>query len=84
MALGPERNPEQFFLCLDTTPVAAGSSVVQAFDVLFKSFFVFGVHYPEILSSFYEFVAAYIYEVLPFSSVRPMVRSFATAIRTIR
>ncbi|XP_041464102.1 uncharacterized protein LOC121415083 [Lytechinus variegatus] len=61
VAIGKETGQQQYFLCLDSLPFSAGQTIVEAFDKLFKSFFVFNVHYPDILSHFYDFFAAFVY-----------------------
>ena len=83
ISLGPERKPKQFFLCLDRIPINGGATVVEAFDKFLSLFFVFGLDYPRMLANFFEFFAAYIYEVLPTSRAKPMVRSFATAVKSV-
>lgn len=85
MALGKETGDgrqKQYFLCLDSIPVSAGSTVVEAFDKLFKCFFIFGVNYPDILSHFYDYFASFVYEIWPTHKVKPMVRSFACAVKS--
>ena len=81
VTLGPSMKPNQFWLCLDHMPVPGGSSVVEAFDKLFKSFFVFGLDYPPVLKNLYEYFAAFVYEVCQASTVKPMVRTFASAVK---
>ncbi|XP_072168569.1 uncharacterized protein [Diadema setosum] len=41
LCLGPDTDPEQFFLVLHRKCVPAGENVVAAFDRLFKAFYVF-------------------------------------------
>ncbi|XP_041469592.1 uncharacterized protein LOC121419270 [Lytechinus variegatus] len=82
VAIGKETGQQQYFLCLDSLPFSAGQTIVEAFDKLFKSFFVFNVHYPDILSHFYDFFAAFVYEIWPTHKVKPMVRSFACSIKS--
>ncbi|XP_030830346.1 uncharacterized protein LOC105444971 [Strongylocentrotus purpuratus] len=85
VALGKETGDgrqKQYFLCLDSIPVSAGSTVVEAFDKLFKCFFIFGVNYPDILSHFYDYFASFVYEIWPTHKVKPMVRSFACAVKS--
>ena len=83
VTLGPSMKPNQFWLCLDNTPVPGGSSVVEAFDKLFKSYFVFGLNYPKVLENFYAYFAAFVYEVCQASTVKPMVRTFASAVKAV-
>ncbi|XP_054760574.1 uncharacterized protein LOC129266805 [Lytechinus pictus] len=82
VALGKETGQKQYFLCLDSIPVSAGATIVEAFDKLFKCFFIFGVTYPDILSHFYDYFAAFVYEIWPTQRVKPTVRSFACAIKS--
>ncbi|XP_071495651.1 uncharacterized protein [Diadema antillarum] len=62
LCLGPDTNPEQFFLILHRKCVPAGENVVAAFDRLFKAFYVFDVHYPPCLHSFFSFLASVVYQ----------------------
>ncbi|XP_072176026.1 uncharacterized protein [Diadema setosum] len=62
LCLGPDTDPQQFFLILDRKCVPAGGNVVAAFDRLFKAFYVFDVHYPPCLHSFFSFLASVVYE----------------------
>lgn len=63
---------------MDQKVLVAGDSFVESFDRLFKAHFCFNVHYAQVLEPFYEYVAAYIYGVLPPAKVRASVRSLAS------
>ena len=70
---------KRFFLVMDQKVLVAGDSFVESFDRLFKAHFCFNVHYAQVLEPFYEYVAAYIYGVLPYSPqcavpIHPRVR----------
>ncbi|XP_071961031.1 uncharacterized protein [Antedon mediterranea] len=56
LALGPSTNPEQYFLVCDHCATEAGSAVVLAFDLVFKSFYTFNVFFPGCLYSFYRII----------------------------
>ncbi|XP_072041300.1 uncharacterized protein [Amphiura filiformis] len=83
VTIGPPMKPTQFWICLDHIPVPGGSSVVESFDKLFKSFFVFGLDYPPVLMNFYEYFAAFVYEVSNASAVKPLVRTFASSVKAV-
>ena len=74
VGLGTPKKPEEYFLCLDHYAVPAGTSVVTAFDLLFKCFYVFNVDYPIHLRAFYTFFATVVYGAS--KEITPQVRAF--------
>ena len=59
--------------------IACGDSALDAFDKLFKIFFIFNLNYPDVLKSFYLFVEQFVYK-LPTNTTRLSgVLSFAAA-----
>jgi hypothetical protein len=53
----------QYFLYLDRKYLEVADNPVTAFDVLFKSHFVFNVQYADELQNFYDFVCGCMYKI---------------------
>lgn len=55
----------QYFICIDNKILAEENikHVCQAFDILFKSFFVFNVNYDSALECFFNFVQVFFYKL---------------------
>lgn len=75
VALGHRRKPLQYFLIVGKVVVEAGKNVVEATDQLFKSHYVFVVHFAQVIQNFWEFMASEVYRVMPASSSKASVRS---------
>ena len=55
---------KEHFLIVDSTSIPVGSDSLDAFDKLFKSFYIFNVDFPACyLESFYNFFDGIIYEI---------------------
>lgn len=53
----------QYFLILDKEYIDVGKCFLKAFDILYKSYYVFNVEYPKTLDIFYNFMDHIIYKV---------------------
>ncbi|PIK54142.1 hypothetical protein BSL78_08957 [Apostichopus japonicus] len=83
LSLGPALNPSKFFIVVDRIPIPAGNNIIQAVDRLFKAHYAFNVHYALALLQFWEFLAAFLYGVIPATSVKVPLRSLASNIKLI-
>lgn len=63
VCVGDATNGGDFFVIINKKMVAVGTSFLRAFDVLFKSHFVFNVHYAPQLNLFYNFFESFIYAI---------------------
>ncbi|XP_014678267.1 PREDICTED: uncharacterized protein LOC106818060 isoform X2 [Priapulus caudatus] len=70
ISIGPAHSPQQYFIVLDSATIPGGTSIVEAFDRLFKSFFVFNVHFPPALANYYSAISL-IYKRTKFSDLGP-------------
>ena len=64
---------KEHFLIVDNTSIPVGSDSLDAFDKLYKAFYVFHVDYPPCLESFYNFFDGVIYEIS--TQIKPPVRA---------
>ena len=83
LAVGPEKEPSQFFLVLDRIAVPAGLHLVQALDSLFKAHYVFNVEYSLTLQPFWEFFAAVVYNIIKPAQAKPAVLYLLTALNSV-
>jgi hypothetical protein len=54
---------ESFYLVVDKTAIHLPNKFDKAFDIFFKSFFVFNVRYPLLLTNFFNFLEVFIYKI---------------------
>lgn len=83
LSVGHETGHQQYFIVADKMAIPAGENIVEAADMLFKCHYVFNVEYAPPLQQFWEFLASVIYEVLPPTEVKSLVRSLATSVRAV-
>ncbi len=77
--VGSPTHPIDYFVICDNVAVPAGDTILEAFDRLFKTFYLHNVHYPIQVESFYNFVATVLFE-LPGVVPRPQVRALIASI----
>lgn len=65
-------NQEQWYLVIDGHTILLGNDFMYSFDILFKSFFVFNLQYPNELLLMYNFFDSIIYN-LPGTRALPSV-----------
>lgn len=53
---------DTYYLKIDDTKVETGTESLKAFDILFKSFFVFDLKYDKHLSKFFNFFEVFVYK----------------------
>jgi len=71
----------QYFLSVDNELILLQTqSFLEAFDILFKSHFVFDTHYDSNLVSFYRFFEQYFYKMNN-GPVTPRIREVYTRLR---
>ncbi len=83
LGFGRFTDPKQFFIVLDKTAIVAGNTIVQAFDMLFKCFYVFNLEYPPSLIGFWEFIDSVIYKIMNPASAKPRVREVSSSVRAL-
>lgn len=71
--VGSLEYPSHFFLVIDNIVIDCGSNCLHAFNVLFCSFYVFCLRFPEHLSAFYNFFAEAFFNV---KTLSPINRAF--------
>ncbi|GAB0089488.1 hypothetical protein DMENIID0001_040350 [Sergentomyia squamirostris] len=57
------RRIEKFYVAFDGRRIVTDNSFLDAFDILFKVFFIFDINFPDSLSNFYTYVAYYIFHI---------------------
>lgn len=65
LILGEPDLPQQFYVVLDDFAVECGDDFLNAFHVLFSSFYVFNLKYPKSLCFFFEFFAKAVFCIEP-------------------
>ncbi len=60
---GTMEHPISFNLVIDETVIPLGSSCSRAFHVLFASFFVFRLHYPQYLDKYFLFFEQVVFQI---------------------
>ncbi len=73
--------PSSFFVIVDESFIHCGENAENAFKVLFSSFFVFKVHWPSYISSFYKFFEELIFCVK--ATITPTTDSMMSKLEAI-
>lgn len=60
--VGDMLEPKEFFVDFDNIRYKM-TSIEKAIDICFKSYFLFGIKYPEACNSFYQFLNCYFYKI---------------------
>ena len=76
------RGSEAFVVTVDSESISLplNATIIDAFDILFKVFFVMNVEFPKSLKFFYDFLETQVYETstnVPY----PSVVTFSNALR---
>ena len=80
LLLVPVGSPQEIFVVFDHVVIHGGSSIIEAFDLLYKLFYVFDIEHPKILEDFYVFLTSYFYKMKVKSTLRPQVRALACSL----
>ncbi|XP_035233364.1 uncharacterized protein LOC118205178 isoform X3 [Stegodyphus dumicola] len=87
-SLEPGQNKQPILVCIsnsfyikaDNKLIACPNHAMKAFDILFKSHFVFSVQYAHVLTNFYNFMGSFLYNI---STPRACVDSLNTCFSNI-
>ncbi|XP_064635519.1 uncharacterized protein LOC135492803 [Lineus longissimus] len=79
IGIGPRIRPVQYFIVVDFQPIQAGSTIIEAFDMLFKVHYVFDVHFAPQLDNFYGLFQTVTYAVVA-KPMKPQLLSAVSAI----
>ncbi|XP_045029979.1 uncharacterized protein LOC116933442 [Daphnia magna] len=60
---GTLEHPLSFFLVIEKTAIPVGSNCAHAFHVLFASFFIFRLEYPQYLDKFFLFFEQFVFQI---------------------
>ncbi|KAJ8041145.1 hypothetical protein HOLleu_11880 [Holothuria leucospilota] len=71
-----------YFFILDKIVVLYRTCMMEVIHKLFKAHYVFNVHYAPAICQFWDFMAAFIYDITEIRAVKPAVRSLAASFRS--
>ena len=81
---GDKNSPDcAWYLVIDGSAIPVGNNFLKAFDLLFKSFFVFNLHYPPDLTPTFSFFESLVYKMSTATSSLPSVQVLAVSLQNV-